>query len=125
MPPVEAPEGQRRVVTAAHLRAEVEQAVTRVDLPPPQREAIGARHVDARFAGHRGGVARLLDEPPLALAVEARRVRERGHLAAEPSLELAPAVADLVARGLLAEREQAGMRDGVGLEPQRPAAIER
>ena len=41
-PAVEAPQGQRRVVAAADLGAEVEQAVARVDLAPPQGEAIGA-----------------------------------------------------------------------------------
>ena len=79
-PPVDAAERQRRVVTAADLGAG-SRAGGRARSIWRRRSAERSRggQVDPRLAGDRGRVARLGDEPSLALAVQAGRVGEGGH----------------------------------------------
>ena len=112
-------------MTSRDLGAEVEQAVAGVDLASTESEAVRRRDVDAGLARHCDVVPRVLDEPHLALAEEARRVRERRDTTPEASLELRLRLGDLVRRALVVEREQVRVGDGMRLERQRAAAVER
>src|SRR5215203_1036446 len=111
-------------MTAPSLRQEVEEAVARVDLAPPQREAVGATRVEAGLARDGGTKAGGFDKPALAEPEEARRVREQLHRAVEPGLERRLRADDLLARRLVPKREEVRMGEGVGLEAQRPLAVE-
>src|SRR5712691_49127 len=111
-------------MTAAELRPEVEQAVAGVDLAAAQRQQVGSRPVGAGLARNGKPEAGVRDQASVAGAEETGGVAERFHRPPELRLERDLRAGDLVPRGLVAESEEIRMRDGVSLEPQRPAAVE-
>src|SRR5215207_115592 len=68
---------EQRIVAAAHLRAEVQEAVAVLDLGATQSERVRRRVVEAGLGRDRDLEAGLLDEAHLARAEEAGWVGER------------------------------------------------
>ena len=121
---VGAAQRQGRVVAAADLGAEVEQAVARVDLPAAKREAIRVRMVDARLARDGDAVPGIGDEPAFALAEQAGRIGERRDATPEPLSSSTFELRDLGPRAVVVDEQQVGVRDRVRLELERALAVE-
>jgi hypothetical protein len=96
-------------VTASELRAEVEQAVARIDLPAAKRKAIRVRVVDARLARDGGAVPGIGDEPAFTLAEQAGRIREGSDSPSESVFELGLRALDLGPRALVVDEQQIGV----------------
>ena len=111
-------------MAAADLRAEVEQAVARVDLPPPERQPVGAAGVDPGLARDRHAEPGCGDELAFAGPEEPGRVGKRLDGPPEPGLERDLGAFDLLPRRRVAEGEEVRMRERVRLEAEGAVAVQ-
>src|SRR5947208_16812396 len=121
---VGAPKREGRVVTAAELRPEVEQAVACVDLAAVQSERVRPRSVDPRLARDGEPKAGIGDEAAVAIGEEACRVAECLDLPAELRLQCQLRARDLVPRSLILKRQETLKRNFVRAAPQRSIDVD-